>query len=104
MYIYCFRFQRRVKQVSKAWHDRPMPPLEAAIYWTEFAARHSNITFRTAAADVPLYQHFYLDIICLFIIFFIALVFILKIFWKLGRFRSGVKLSKKRLDKKSKRA
>ncbi|CAH2041366.1 unnamed protein product, partial [Iphiclides podalirius] len=56
------KFSANVKLVSKAWHDRPMPPLDTAIYWTEFAARYSNLTFRTAAADVPWYQYTNLDV------------------------------------------
>ncbi|CAK1582726.1 unnamed protein product [Parnassius mnemosyne] len=61
------KFRENVKLLSKAWHDRPLPPLDAAIYWTEFAARYSNFTFRTAAADVPLYQYINLDIALVYI-------------------------------------
>ncbi|XP_068631749.1 uncharacterized protein [Battus philenor] len=60
-------FRNNVKLMSKAWHDRPMPPLNTAIYWTEFAARYSNFTFRSAAADVPWYQYTNLDIVLVFV-------------------------------------
>ncbi|NP_001274756.1 UDP-glucuronosyltransferase 2B14-like precursor [Bombyx mori] len=70
-------FREKVKKVSKAWHDRPMPPLETAIYWTEFVARNPDLNFRTAAADTPLYQYILLDVIAVLltplIIIFVAL-------------------------------
>ncbi|KAI5644504.1 UDP-glucoronosyl and UDP-glucosyl transferase domain-containing protein [Phthorimaea operculella] len=60
-------FQARAKEVSSAWHDRPQSALETAVFWTEFAARHPNMTFRTPAADVPFYQYYCLDIAAVFI-------------------------------------
>ncbi|CAG4945820.1 unnamed protein product [Parnassius apollo] len=61
------KFRENVKLVSKAWHDRPLSPLDTAIYWTEFAARYSNFTFRAAAADVPWYQYINLDVALVYI-------------------------------------
>lgn len=37
--------------------------MESAIYWTEFAGRTSNYTFKTPASSVPFYQYIYLDVI-----------------------------------------
>ncbi|XP_075976669.1 UDP-glycosyltransferase UGT5-like [Anticarsia gemmatalis] len=74
------KFRQQVKKVSAAWHDRPMPPLDTAVFWTEFAAKHSNFTFRTAAADVPFYQHLNLDIVIVFIAMF-SLIFVP--YWKI---------------------
>ncbi|XP_041981121.1 UDP-glycosyltransferase UGT5-like isoform X2 [Aricia agestis] len=62
-------FRAKVKSLSKSWQDRPMKPMETAIFWTEFAARHPNHTFRAPAADVPLYQYLNLDILLVFIVF-----------------------------------
>ncbi|XP_013172990.1 PREDICTED: UDP-glucuronosyltransferase 2B2-like [Papilio xuthus] len=72
------KFRSNVKLLSKAWHDRPMAPLDTAIYWTEFAARYSNFTYRTAAADVPLYQYLNLDIVLVFTALLILLLATLK--------------------------
>ncbi|XP_063828978.1 UDP-glucosyltransferase 2-like [Ostrinia nubilalis] len=55
-------FREKVKLRSKAWHDRPLSPMDAAVYWIEYAARNRNFTLRTPAADVPLYQYINLDI------------------------------------------
>nr|AEW43135.1 UDP-glycosyltransferase UGT42B2 [Helicoverpa armigera] len=69
------KFRQRVKEVSKAWHDRPLPPLDTAVYWTEFAAKYPNFNFRTAAADVPFYQYINLDVAAVFITI-ISIIFI----------------------------
>ncbi|CAH2090412.1 unnamed protein product [Euphydryas editha] len=71
-------FRERVKILSKAWHDRPISAMDSAIYWTEYAARHNNFTFRSAAADVPLYQYLCLDVIVVLIVLFVAFAAIIK--------------------------
>lgn len=87
--------------MSAAWHDRPMPPLETAIFWTEFAARYSNFTFRTAAADVPTYQYANLDIIAVFLL--LAVIIIMFCITVCSRKRTVSKEVLKRKGKKPKR-
>ncbi|KAM3961541.1 UDP-glucosyltransferase 2-like [Aphomia sociella] len=72
-------FHIKVKELSRAWHDRPMSPLDTAVFWTEYVARNSNFTFRTAAADVPLHQYLNLDIACVFITIFILTISVFKV-------------------------
>lgn len=43
--------------------------MDTAIYWIEYAARNANFTFRTPAADVPMYQYINLDIALVFALF-----------------------------------
>ncbi|XP_045774021.1 UDP-glucosyltransferase 2-like [Maniola jurtina] len=69
------KFRENAKQVSKAWHDRPMSPLNSAVYWTEFAARYPNFTFTAAAAKVPCYQYYNLDVVATFILLFLVLIY-----------------------------
>ncbi|XP_047534233.1 UDP-glucosyltransferase 2-like [Vanessa atalanta] len=71
-------FRKNAKLLSKAWHDRPMAPLDTAIYWTEYAARYPNMTFRSAAADVPSYQYYNLDVIGVFAIALLSTIYIFK--------------------------
>ncbi|XP_046967663.1 UDP-glucosyltransferase 2-like [Vanessa cardui] len=72
------KFNQRVKKLSEAWHDRPISAMDSAVYWAEFAAQHHNFTFRTAAADVPLYQYLCLDILSVLIVLFLIFIGILK--------------------------
>ncbi|XP_045499747.1 UDP-glucosyltransferase 2-like [Colias croceus] len=74
-------FRSRVKLISKAWHDRPQSPMDSAIYWTEFAARYSNFTFKNPSVNVPLYQYYGLDVLSFLIVCTIIYLFIVvKIF------------------------
>ncbi|XP_045486849.1 UDP-glycosyltransferase UGT5-like [Pieris rapae] len=98
------KFKANVDEVSKAWHDRPIPPLESAVFWTEFVARHPNITYKTAAVDTPLYQYFCLDVISAFSIAIVLIYAILR--WIISGIcrRTTKEKSINNLKKKSKRA
>lgn len=37
-----FRYSDRAKVVSARYRDQPMKPLETAIYWVEYVARHKG--------------------------------------------------------------
>ncbi|KAJ8719643.1 hypothetical protein PYW08_011818 [Mythimna loreyi] len=99
------KFQARVKEVSRAWHDRPMSPMDTAVYWTEYAAKHPNFTFRAAAADVPFYQYINLDVaLVLIAMFSIYLLLLRAIIKKCCGSKKIVKTTAKTEKKKSKRA
>ncbi|XP_050344523.1 UDP-glycosyltransferase UGT5-like [Nymphalis io] len=72
------KFHGRVKMLSKAWHDCPISAMDSAVYWAEFAAQHHNFTFRTPAADVPLYQYLCLDILSVLFVLILVIIIILK--------------------------
>ncbi|XP_047517095.1 UDP-glucosyltransferase 2-like [Pieris napi] len=101
------KFKANVDEVSNAWHDRPMPPLESAVYWTEFVARHPNITYKTAAVDTPLYQYLCLDVISVFSIAILLIYATYRwLIWGICR-RTTLTLKEKHINnakKKSKRA
>lgn len=50
-----------------------MPPLETAIYWVEYVARHKGAPFmKTAAVGMPLYKYLLLDVIAFLLAIFAA--------------------------------
>lgn len=67
-----------------------MSPLDTAIYWVEYVARHKGAPFmRTAAVDMPLYQYLLLDVIAfivaslaitLFIVYWVCKKLLLRLF------------------------
>lgn len=65
--------------MSKAWHDRPLTPMQTAVFWIEYAARNPDLTFRTLAADVPLYQYLNLDIALVFLVFGAVVLLVIKV-------------------------
>ncbi|GJQ65080.1 hypothetical protein Trydic_g7230 [Trypoxylus dichotomus] len=65
-------FNKQAKELSARFKDRPMPPLETAVYWVEYVARHKGAPhLRSAAVGMPYYQYLLLDVIA-----FLAAVFL----------------------------
>ncbi|KAM3961542.1 UDP-glucosyltransferase 2-like [Aphomia sociella] len=87
------KFRKNVKQLSKIWHDRPMSPMDSAIFWTEFAARNANLTLRSPAVNVPYYEYYCLDVLA--VLFVVALVSIYVIKLLISLLRGHNKKSKK---------
>lgn len=59
-----YRWQRRAKLVSRLWHDRPMSPMESAVYWTEYVARYQGApNLQPGAPKAPFYQQLQLDVL-----------------------------------------
>ncbi|KAG7302056.1 hypothetical protein JYU34_013510 [Plutella xylostella] len=91
-------FRANVKSISRAWHDQPLSPMDSAIFWTEYAARHTNITYRTRAADVPTYQYLNLDILSILVGIPLVVVFVLCKIWC----SSSKKAGRGQINRKSK--
>ncbi|KAK4886916.1 hypothetical protein RN001_003187 [Aquatica leii] len=90
-------FNKKAKELSARFRDRPMPPLETAIYWVEYVARHGGAPhLRTAAVGMPLYQYLLLDVITflsviLFILMYISFVITRAIYRKIFKIKEKVK-------------
>lgn len=94
------RYKENAKQLSERYRDRPMSPLDTAIYWIEYVIRHKGAPhLRTAAVDMPLYQYLLLDVIAFLLI---VVVSILAILYYVSKF--VFKLFMNRSSKKSKKS
>ncbi|KAG5863491.1 hypothetical protein JTB14_033048 [Gonioctena quinquepunctata] len=72
------RYRENAKKRSALMHDRPMKPIDLAIYWIEFVIRHKGTPhLRVAALDLTWYQYHLLDIIAFIIFISIFLMFAL---------------------------
>ncbi|KAM4631991.1 UDP-glucuronosyltransferase 2C1-like [Discoglossus pictus] len=59
-------YKSAMNHLSKLHRDIPIPPLETAVFWTEFVMRHGGAGHLQAAGnDLPWYQYYLLDIIVL---------------------------------------
>ncbi|XP_066257468.1 UDP-glycosyltransferase UGT5-like isoform X2 [Euwallacea similis] len=68
--------RHEAKLVSKKFKDRPLHPLDAAIFWIEHVAKFKGAEhMRSPGIDLPFYQYYLLDILA-----FIALVAVVFIF------------------------
>ncbi|XP_063924758.1 UDP-glycosyltransferase UGT5-like [Zophobas morio] len=57
------KYRENVKQRSEIMHDRPLKPIDAAIYWIEHVIRHQGAPhFRNAGLDLMWYQRHLLDV------------------------------------------
>lgn len=67
-----------MKRVSVVFKDRPMSPMNTAVYWIEYVIRHKGAPeLRSAATGLPLYQYLLLDVISVILVFLFAALFIL---------------------------
>lgn len=41
----CDRFQNRVAEASRIFQDRPMKPVDTAIWWIEYVLRHNGTSY-----------------------------------------------------------
>ncbi|XP_049768134.1 UDP-glycosyltransferase UGT5-like [Schistocerca cancellata] len=58
------RYKENVLKRNRIFHDRPIKPLEEAVYWTEYVLRHNGAHhLRSAALDLSWYQYMLLDIV-----------------------------------------
>ncbi|KAH8383549.1 hypothetical protein KR009_009268, partial [Drosophila setifemur] len=56
------KYSARAKEMSRSFKDRPKSPLETAVWWTEYALRHRDVShFRLNKEDIPLMQYYCLD-------------------------------------------
>ncbi|XP_065219011.1 UDP-glycosyltransferase UGT5-like isoform X14 [Planococcus citri] len=67
------KYKENAKLLSDRYRDRPMSPLDTAVYWTEYVIRHKGAPhLRTAAADMPWYQYLLLDVIAFIVAVLVA--------------------------------
>ncbi|XP_039971196.1 UDP-glucosyltransferase 2-like [Bactrocera tryoni] len=93
-------YTKRAQKISASFHDRPMKPLDAAIYWTEYVLRHKGAPqLRVAARHLNFLQRHSVDTMAvLFGIPLLLTIFIIRgVFQVLAAiFRSNDNAHKKR--------
>lgn len=70
-------YRNNMKRLSALHRDRPMHPLDAAVYWIEFVMRHKGAAhLRTESYKMPWYVYHSVDVIS----FLLAILFMLTAF------------------------
>ncbi|XP_061524999.1 UDP glucuronosyltransferase 5 family, polypeptide G1 [Phycodurus eques] len=68
-------YRDNMRRLSRLHHDRPMPPLEIAIFWIEYVSRHHGAShLRPIAYSLPWYSYFGADVVLLLILVAAAFV------------------------------
>ncbi|XP_046661716.1 UDP-glucosyltransferase 2-like [Homalodisca vitripennis] len=66
-------YTMNMRRLSQKFRDRPMTPLQTAVYWTEYVIRHQGAPhLRPASVNLPLYQYLLLDVIAILAILLAA--------------------------------
>lgn len=84
MKYFFFSFNAQAKELSARFKDRPKPPMEEAVYWIEYVARHKGAPhLRSAAADLHWYQYLLLDVILFLVSIFAAILFVIRTLFRM---------------------
>lgn len=89
------KYIENVRRRSELFHDRPMSPMETAVYWVEYVIRHKGADhLKNAGAKLPLYKYLMVDVL-VFVLLIVSLSCkIIKIVWnKLSRKPQKIKLN-----------
>ncbi|KAJ8918828.1 hypothetical protein NQ315_011114 [Exocentrus adspersus] len=74
------QYRENVKRRSRLMHDRPVKPMDLAVYWTEFVIRHKGAPhLKVAGVDLPWYKYLLLDVISFVILVIIGCSLILRV-------------------------
>ncbi|XP_066259819.1 UDP-glycosyltransferase UGT5-like [Euwallacea similis] len=73
------KYKDNAKHRSRLYHDRPMPPMETAIYWVEYVIRHGGAPhLKVAGKNLHWYEYFMVDVIAFLVLVISLVVFSLK--------------------------
>jgi glucuronosyltransferase len=70
-----FSYTQNTERISRLFRDRPLSPLDTAVYWLEHVIKHKGAPhLQSPAAVSPWYQYYLIDVgLILVFVFFAAL-------------------------------
>lgn len=74
----CVCCRKNSEKLSKQFTDRPVKPLDEAIYWVEYIARHGKGALRSPLVDMPWWQTTLLDVYGFIILVLLVVYYVLK--------------------------
>lgn len=75
--IYDKSYKENIMRLSRLHKDRPIEPLDLAVFWVEFVMRHKGAPhLRPAAHDLTWYQYHSLDVIAFLLSIVLGVLFI----------------------------
>ncbi|XP_046658304.1 LOW QUALITY PROTEIN: UDP-glycosyltransferase UGT5-like [Homalodisca vitripennis] len=78
-------YREKAKDLSERFTDRPMSPLDTAVYWTEYVLRHKGARhLRSPAVDMPWYQLWLLDVAVVLLVCLAGLLLVM--YWLARRY------------------
>lgn len=74
-FVYYFfpRYKQSAMKISKIFHDRPLKPLDNAVYWIEYVLRHNGAHhLKTAGNNLNWFQFLSVDVLLFLILVLFA--------------------------------
>lgn len=60
-------YKQKAKEISGLFHDRPMKPLDYAVYWMEYVMRHKGAdNLKVAGRKLSWYKYYMVDVFVVF--------------------------------------
>ncbi|XP_008548642.1 UDP-glucosyltransferase 2 [Microplitis demolitor] len=75
-------YTENVKKMSSLFLDRPMSPMDTAVYWIEYAARHGNV-LKSPGSELSWWQNYFFDIYVFCTICILFIIYIIQMLCKL---------------------
>jgi glucuronosyltransferase len=76
-------YKENAVRVQLAFKDRPLSPVDTAIFWTEYVIRHGGAQhMRSAALDLSWYQYLLLDVLVVLLLAVVAALLVLYVIVK----------------------
>ncbi|CAK1583491.1 unnamed protein product [Parnassius mnemosyne] len=77
------KYKQNSMKLKETFLDRPLPPLETAVYWIEYVLRHEGAShLRSPAQDLSFVQYILLDIVVISVAVTLVTVYILYILFR----------------------
>ncbi|XP_055848943.1 UDP-glycosyltransferase UGT5-like [Episyrphus balteatus] len=90
------KYTKKIQEVSARYRDQPMEPLELAIYWVEYIAKHKGAPhLHCAAQELNFFQYHNIDILFILLGAIVLLVFVIKMLIQKISSHSGANLKGK---------
>ncbi|XP_055030939.2 UDP glucuronosyltransferase 5 family, polypeptide C1 [Misgurnus anguillicaudatus] len=73
-------YRLSMQKLSHLHRDKPVQPLDSALFWIEFVMRHKGAAhLRTESYKLPWYSYYSVDVAV--VLFTVVLIFMLSVFW-----------------------
>ncbi len=74
-----FRYEESAKFQSKLFKDRPLDPMDTAIYWTEYVIRYKGTPhLKSAAMELYWFQYIGVDIVLAYLMGIILFIYLIR--------------------------
>lgn len=74
-----YRYRKNVRHQSKLFRDRPMSPMDTAVYWVEYVLRYKGAPhLKSSATKLYWFEYLLLDVILASIVTVYVLIYFVK--------------------------